>query len=953
MTDVLRLRSMLALGVSLATLAVAAPVFAADPASAAKPDDTNVVQTLVVTAQRREEAIQDVPIAVSAFSADSLKSQRIDGGQDLLKAIPNVNFARSNFGGYNFQIRGIGTKGTGSTSADAGIGIHENDVPLVSNNLGDADFFDVERVEVLRGPQGTLYGRNATGGAVNIISNKPTQRYESGLTVDEGNFNTTKVNGFVNIPFSDTFAVRAAGYYLKRDGFTTNTTLNANEDNRDLYSTRLTAAWKPNDNFRTYLMWEHFSENDNRDRVGKQLCIHDPGKSSVAGIPTNAITQNMLSQGCANGSLYGSNAYGAFNTAESLAGLYGGAVGLASGDLNAQTTVSQNLRSVAGAILPTYQNKGDTFEFNMQWEANDDLTLTSQSAYTTGRYFTRDDYNRSTPVGTFNAAFSLPAAIAPSIIGAPVAGGVVSDPLVGTSNTLRVFDIQANSFHQASSELRLASHYKGPLNFSVGANYVDYGTQSDYYVFSNGLDVPAEYLALGGSSYPLDFSPKPTGTGNNYYDSRTDYDLHAYAAFGELYYQLTDTLKVTAGLRYTDDRKSDLPFNVLLLKTTTLPPAQTQTVAFKEFTGRFNIDWSPTLSFTNKSLVYFTYSRGYKGGGFNSPASVGVGGTTASYQPEFVDAIELGTKNVILGGSAIVNANVFYYDYTNYQIGKIINRSSVTENVNAKIYGAELETMWEPIRRLRFNGTMGYLHTEISNGTSIDQLNLTQSDPSLAVVKSLTTANCVAKVQDIATVQGLINAQSALPPSARLPALNALFTSPSYYMSCEGIAGLTAQSAASPAFKGLVTALGLPGFTGFATQLDSKGLSVTQGVGVDLKGKELPNSPHLTVSVGAQYQWLLNDGWSLTPRYDFYFQDQTYSRIYNSTHDLLKSYTNSNISVALDKREWQLSIQAYVKNLFDRTYIQDSYVSDASSGLFSNVFVNDPRTYGVAVTKKF
>ena len=120
MTDALRLRSMLALGVSAATLGFATHGFAADAAPSA--NETSVVQTLVVTAQRREEAIQDVPIAVSAFSADTLKTQQIAGGEDLLKAIPNVNFAHSNFGGYNFQIRGIGTKGTGSTSADAGIG---------------------------------------------------------------------------------------------------------------------------------------------------------------------------------------------------------------------------------------------------------------------------------------------------------------------------------------------------------------------------------------------------------------------------------------------------------------------------------------------------------------------------------------------------------------------------------------------------------------------------------------------------------------------------------------------------------------------------------------------------------------------------------------------------------------------------------------------------------------
>ena len=954
MTDALRLRSMLALGVSAATLGFATHGFAADAAPSA--NDPSVVQTLVVTAQRREEAIQDVPIAVSAFSADTLKTQQIAGGEDLLKAIPNVNFAHSNFGGYNFQIRGIGTKGTGSTSADAGIGVHENDVPLVSNNLGAADFFDVERVEVLRGPQGTLYGRNATGGAVNVLTNKPKDRYEAGLTVDVGNYNSTKLNGFVNIPFGDTFAVRAAAYYQKRDGTVTNDLLNTKQDDRDLYSTRLTASWKPNDNFRTYFMWEHFNENDNRDRVGKQLCINDPGLSAVGPLATNTITKNQLSQGCANGSLYSANAYGATNSAESLAGLYGSAIGLSTGDLNANVKTSHDLRTESGAIKPIYQNRGDTFEFNAQWDLNDNLTLSSQSSYATGKFYSKDDYNRVGSSAAFNTSFNLPSFLAPSVIGAPVIGGVVADPQVGTTSSLRIFDIQQNVFRQASEEFRLQSHYKGKLNFSVGGNFVDYTTQSNYYVFGNGLNVPAEAIALGtlgaGGTlpYPLDFGAQPNGTGFNYYNSRTDYNLRAYAAFGEVYYQLTDTLKVTGGLRYTVDRKRDLPFNVLLLQTAALPKAQTQTVAFKETTGRLNIDWTPTTPFTDKTLVYATYSRGYKGGGFNSPSSVGVGGTTESYQPEFVDAIEIGTKNVLLGGSMVLNGNVFYYDYSGYQIGKIINRASVTENVNAKIYGAELEGIYEPIRKLRFNGTVGYLHTEISNGSSIDQLNLTQGDPSLVLVKSLKTSNCTAKLTDVITVQGIINAQPLLPAAQRLPAIvPGLFTNPSYYMSCEGIQGLSASAGA----KALASFLGLPGFSGFALQTNANGTSVTQGQAVSLKGKELPNSPKLTVSAGVQYQIALSDGWNVTPRYDFYFQDESYSRIYNSIHDRLKSYTNSSMSVTAEKREWQLSVQAYVKNLFDKTYIQDTYVTDASSGLYSNVFVNEPRTYGVAVTKKF
>jgi outer membrane receptor protein involved in Fe transport len=171
-----RLRSLLAMGASAAVLsAVAAPAFAQQ----ASGQQTTVIEELVVTAQKKEEALQDVPIAVSAFSQNSLEAQKIDGGPNLQLAIPNVTFAKSNFtNSFNFQIRGIGAKAVGA-SADAGVGVHLNNAPLQSGNLFEAEFYDVERVEVLRGPQGTLYGRNATGGVVNVITAKPTDTFEA------------------------------------------------------------------------------------------------------------------------------------------------------------------------------------------------------------------------------------------------------------------------------------------------------------------------------------------------------------------------------------------------------------------------------------------------------------------------------------------------------------------------------------------------------------------------------------------------------------------------------------------------------------------------------------------------------------------------------------------------------------------------------------------------------
>ncbi|NBU27500.1 MAG: TonB-dependent receptor, partial [Caulobacteraceae bacterium] len=316
MRHTLRLRNALVVGASaMAIMAVAAPAFAQD--------EGTTVGELIVTAQKREEAIQDVPIAVSAFNQESLEKQKIDGGPNLVLAIPNVNFSKGNFTGYNFQIRGIGSKLVAG-SGDAGTGIHLNNAPLTANNLFESEFFDVERVEVLRGPQGTLYGRNATGGVVNLITAKPTDDFEALIKGDYGNYNSVKARGMINVPIGDTIAVRASGALLQRDGYGENLVTGNDIDNRDLWNTRVTVSFEPTDTFSTYFMWDHFEEDDKRSRIGKQFCTKDPGFSgfTYSANPSRAqATKGLLSQGCLATPLDSPNVLGTPNSQATLGGL--------------------------------------------------------------------------------------------------------------------------------------------------------------------------------------------------------------------------------------------------------------------------------------------------------------------------------------------------------------------------------------------------------------------------------------------------------------------------------------------------------------------------------------------------------------------------------------------------------------------------------------------------------
>lgn len=254
-------------------------------APSAYAQDANVIEELVVTAQKREESLQDVPIAVSAFNQESLDRQQIDGGQNLQQAIPNVTFSRTNGGGFNFVIRGIGSK-TGTVTGDAATGIHLNNAPLTTNTLADADFYDVERVEVLRGPQGTLFGRNATGGVVNIITAKPNPDFGAEARMEIGNYNSAKFRGMINVPVTEDLALRVAGIYSRRDGFGDNIITGTDVDDRDLYALRGTVSWNPTDRLSTYFIW------DGGDRP-TSFCLQDRGRGfdprcQRTGTPTRA-----------------------------------------------------------------------------------------------------------------------------------------------------------------------------------------------------------------------------------------------------------------------------------------------------------------------------------------------------------------------------------------------------------------------------------------------------------------------------------------------------------------------------------------------------------------------------------------------------------------------------------------------------------------------------------------
>ena len=640
-------------------------------------------------------------------------------------------------------------------------------------------------MEVLRGPQGTLYGRNATGGAVDIITTQPSSQFGGYGSVQYGNYNQIKATGAVNIPLGDMFAVRIAGSRLVNDGFGENTYLGQRVDGRDLGAARVTLSFKPSDKFSAYLMYEHFGEDDTRNRVGKQLCIKDPGPTNVGGVPVapagGPVSSNYasyLNQGCLQGSLYQDAAYGTINTNATTGGLLANLTGLNNGlDLLRDNPLQDhNLHNIQSLIQPLYKVQEDLVDLHMTWNITDNLSLTSITGYNRDVESSAEDYNRVVSVDSFTPGVGIFGPLA----GILFPGGVVNDPQTGPGNKLTGFDETTGSSKEYTEELRLTSSFKGPLNFSVGGFYSEltspFMNGTNYYVESSGLTQYALVNnAAGLPAINVDPNYPPNGSGHNYYDSRTGGGyLKSYAAFGEVYYDILPNLKLTLGGRYTTDQLYNISYPIELLEVpgagfpTTFCPAGTssattcltqQHVTYREFTGRANLDYTPVLSFTDKTLIYATYSRGYKGGGFNTPCQIGDVGTNsgtcpypASYNPEFINAYEVGTKNTLLGGSLQLNLTGFYYDYKDYQISEIVANSSVNLNINAKIYGVEFESVYSPIHNLTFNANVGYIHTRIDDGQSeVDQLNLNDGNANYTLVKDTAGHECLAPTASAAT----------------------------------------------------------------------------------------------------------------------------------------------------------------------------------------------------------
>jgi outer membrane receptor protein involved in Fe transport len=940
----------------LLTLAIASS--AITPAVQAQEEEGVVEEIVVVATRLRADSVQEVPAAITAIGSEAMERQQIENTSDMQLNVPNVSYSKGNFTTSSFQVRGIGSSAVGST-ADSGVSVHVNEIPIESHRLYATEFFDVETISIMRGPQGTLFGRNATGGLINVRTNMPEPEFNASLVAEIGDFNSQRFTGHINFPMGEMFSARFAGISTQRDGYTTNLFTGDDIDGRDMYAFRGILRFQPSDRTTIDLMASYMEDNSDRTRSQKTLCNRDPvGNLGCLGdtlgfdfpngmgiFPSTPVTDLVLGTFMHPDPVTRQG----FSLMPFGYDVHGEAFGAPPNPTD--------MRTVNQDFNPIYEADDTLVTLQLTQALGDSHELEASIARHETSFFSRTDWDATVGapiIGVPLPGFGIPGAAqlyAPTTISALFSGNTLPISNISTSNlgvlgldilteatNYYTYDQSNTDGEQTTFELILTSDFEGPWNYLLGGIYFDYEGSTDYNVAANTFDYLSTMFLVGqlASDFPLVIPSAVDGTGiaTPFFVNETDlYGLKTTGLFGELYVDVTDTVKFTWGLRYTRDEKRVRDRSLLLDSLLSNPPPMptpigsdtalgldpyvTQEEEFTMVTGRFVVDWQ----FSDSTMMYGSVARGAKGGGINPPFdATQFPNASRTFEPEEITAFEIGTKSTFADIGLTLNLSAFHYDYEGLQIQRIVARSSLNENVDAEITGLEAEFAWAPTNNLLINGMLSLLDTEIGNVAVQDP-----RDPSGGVSDSTVVKNILDSENCVILWNGSDDPQTEfqnLPPA--FDPLVGLITAGLPFSSCPDL------QANIPAINFIL------GGT----------YSYTDGVPVDIRGNPLAGSPETSVALGAQYTFRLGDRLELTPRIDYYWQDDSQARIYNSPIDRIESWDNINAQITLAPEDYRWYFKVFVQNLNDDDNITGMFLNSAALGLSTNVFLMEPRRYG-------
>ena len=583
-------------------------------------DEPQVINDIVVTARRREETLQDVPIAITAFSGEALEAQGAADITVLQQKAPNLTLqvARGSNSTLIAFIRGIGQQDP-VWGFEPGVGLYVDDVYIARPQGAVLDIFDIERVEVLRGPQGTLYGRNTIGGAIKYVTSRLGNDFAAKGRVSIGSYDQLDMVGSVTVPLADWATIGGAIASYKRDGYGKNLTTGAEHYNKDVLAGRVSLELTP-----TPQLFIRIAADKTDDESNPR---HGHRETGNAGLPEFAPPESVY---------------------DTRAGV---------GDENNVET-----QGISGTI---------------EYEMSDAVTLKSITAYRDGHTETVIDFDNT-------------------------AGPILDIPSFYKD-------------HQFSQELQAVYEGEG-IQGIFGLYYLD------------GSASGAFDTVIGNAN----LTTLTSGT----------VDTTSYAIFGDANIDLSDQFSVSVGGRYTIDKREGTVFRADYLGIRSPTFGNDAAVLFrtrtdytndrtdKKFTPRVSLRYEPTEDL----MLYTSYSKGYKSGGFDPRGdAIFTPATTEGYAPETVDAYEVGLKGAFLNRSLFLNLAGFYSDYKDQQVTTqfLVGTTVVSsvDNVGAsRIWGVELEGRAVPSRELSVSWAFGYTNAKFKEFLTLDPITLAVRD---------------------------------------------------------------------------------------------------------------------------------------------------------------------------------------------------------------------------------
>ena len=531
------------------------------------------IEEVVVTATKKEESIQDLAISVEAFSASDIDNNMVEDFSDLAEVVPGLIIDKAIGSGASYSMRGVGSYGVGAAVVGSLV-VNMNGHEYGSSALAEIGFHDLERIEVLKGPQGTLSGRNAVQGLVNLVTARPTGEFEGKVEVTAGNFNSERVNMVLNAPLSDKVAMRLATSTFKRDGVIDNIHTGNDIDDRDSMGGRLSIDFDMSDKTQLEFTYDYQKGDDNRQNIGINYCEQDP----LFGC--SPFTKGIIGQPAhPNGSTSGFFNFAAALNSSPSANSYTGVT-----ILNSMDKVNLNRD-------PVFMQKHEMTQIKMSHEINDEYRLEVKGTYNVRDYNHMADNDYTVGVAPFPGLFppGHPASFIP-MQWEGCWGGFHSD-FCEVTTADRTYEFSFSEEETWQGEITLISDLDGPLNFQVGYYYYDDRSRNIYQVQTAAWNLIRD---AGAHPYNLPlFGGALTGSGSTDFHVAwaltgfsaaalpavltgytTPIEVQGYfnddrirtkskALLGEMYYDLSDDTQVTVGIRYSDDSVKDSIFSCL------------------------------------------------------------------------------------------------------------------------------------------------------------------------------------------------------------------------------------------------------------------------------------------------------------------------------------------------------------------------------------------------------